>query len=417
MPPVGLYLHIPFCTHRCAYCDFNTYARYEHLIPAYVHALKREIEILGANAPSDLEVCTVYLGGGTPSLLSPSQLAVLLNQIRASFKILPGTETTIEANPDTVTESDLASIRELGVDRISFGAQSTNPEELRLLERTHDFVVVINAVAAARRAGFTNLNLDLIFGLPGQSVASWQRSVRRILDLEPEHVSAYGLTLEHGTPFSKWVGRGLVAAPDPDVAAEMYEAAGDELAAAGLRQYEISNWARPGRECLHNLQYWRGLAYLGLGAGAHGYWGGMRTSNVLRIATYIERMNERRSKAAPNAYPLSPSTVSHHRQSEEDERTDFMLMRLRLTSEGVPAAVFQERFGRALSETYDGQISELQAHGLVEWSENRTSEDDSSSDVLRLTKRGRLLGNQVFMRFIESEADLPAAGPPRSDAE
>jgi oxygen-independent coproporphyrinogen-3 oxidase len=311
----------------------------------------------------------------------------------------------MEANPDTVTERDLALIRQLGIDRISFGVQSTSPEELQLLERTHDFITVIKAVTAARSAGFGNLNLDLIFGLPGQSLASWKQSVQRILGLVPDHVSAYALTLEHGTPFSKWVGRGLIAAPDPDLAADMYEAAGEELEAAGLRQYEISNWARPGHECRHNLQYWRGLPYLGLGAGAHGYWGGIRTSNVLRIASYIARMSAPRPGAALLPYPITAGTVGHHRQSDADEMSDFMLLRLRLTSEGVPVRVFQDRFGRSLSDAYGDEISRLRSQDLVEWTKCRTPDDGISSDVLRLTKRGRLLGNQVFMSFIDSASE------------
>src|SRR5215207_10312909 len=292
--PFSLYFHIPFCTHRCAYCDFNTYAGQEELIPGYVEALLREIEFVGQQttqlANKATTVHTIFFGGGTPSLLSPRQFETIFKAIRTNFVRTDDAEITIEANPGTVSYENLLELRKIGINRISYGVQSANAEELRMLERAHDFFDVIEAVTSARKAGFENLNLDLIYGLPEQTLQTWQTTVKRILDLHPEHISAYALTLEHGTPFGRWSSKGLLPLPDPDLAAEMYEWASETFEANGYIQYEISNWAKPGHECRHNLQYWRGRPYLAFGAGAHGYANGYRYSNVLRIKTYIERL-------------------------------------------------------------------------------------------------------------------------------
>ncbi len=391
--PLSLYFHIPFCTHRCAYCDFNTYAGQEAIIPAYVEALCKEIEFVGSQRERTRdEVHTIFFGGGTPSLLSRTQFESIFESIHTNFKLKDEAEITIEANPGTVTSADLRALRQIGVNRISYGVQSANTEELRMLERIHNFFDVIEAVTAARKAGFRNLNLDLIYGLPEQKLSTWQTTVKRILDLHPEHISAYALTLEHGTPFGRWSSKGLLPLPDPDLAAEMYEWLSETLETNGYTQYEISNWAKPGYECRHNLQYWRGLPYLAFGAGGHGYANGYRYSNVLRIKTYVERLTNP-SSVVP--YPLSPATVNHHIQSHQDDMSEFMLTGLRLTREGVSADEFQARFGKAMHEVYGKEIDELIRSGLVE---NFVGMGNRPS--LRITQRGRLLGNQVFMRFV-----------------
>ena len=390
----SLYFHIPFCTHRCAYCDFNTYAGQEEMIPAYVEALVREINFVGnqltrtqsPNCPTIIH--TIFFGGGTPSLLSPEQFASIFEAIRSNFRLTDDAEITIEANPGTVSDDNLLSLRQVGINRISYGVQSANTEELRLLERTHSFFDVIEAVAAARRASFENLNLDLIYGLPEQTLKTWQTTVRRILDLHPEHISAYALTLEHGTPFGRWAAKGLLPLPDPDLAAEMYEWLTDALEANGYLQYEISNWAKRGFECRHNLQYWRGQPYLAFGAGAHGYAGGYRYSNVLRIKTYIERLINHQF---PHQFPITPATVNHHRQSPQDDMSEFMMTGLRLTREGVSEEEFQRRFGNSIWGVYGKEIQELINAGLLR---------NGLGKRVKLTERGRLLGNQVFMRFI-----------------
>ena len=388
MQDTSLYFHIPFCVHRCAYCDFNTYAGQEEAIPAYVQALCREVEHVGRKAPAALPVHTVFFGGGTPSLLTPGQFESIFTATRSSFALSDDAEVTMEANPGTVSPGDLQKLRTLGLNRISYGVQSANTEELRMLERVHDFFEVIEAVASARKAGFDNLNLDIIYGLPEQKLETWQTTVKRVIDLHPEHISAYALTLEHGTPFGRWSTRGLMPAPDPDLAADMYEWASETLEAHGYLQYEISNWAKPGRECRHNLQYWRGLPYLAFGAGGHGYANGYRYSNALRIKTYIDRLADPETSSLP--FPLSPSTVNQHRQTSTDDRSEFMMTGLRLTDEGISADEFQSRFGIRLLDLYGKEVESLRLKGLVEWKE----------DHLRLTRRGRLLGNQVFMQFV-----------------
>jgi oxygen-independent coproporphyrinogen-3 oxidase len=394
---LSLYLHIPFCVHRCAYCDFNTYAGQAGSIPAYVEALCREIRAAAASTPERCKVHTVFFGGGTPSLLSASQFESILGAVREQFDLVDP-EITIEANPGTVSAEGLLDLRRLGINRLSFGVQSADPAELRMLERQHDYFDVIHAVTWSRQAGFDNLNLDLIYGLPLQTLDRWQATVKLILGLRPEHISAYALTLEHGTPFGRWSARGMLPVPDPDAAADMYEWASETLESAGYRQYEISNWALPGRECRHNLQYWRTLPYLGLGAGAHGYASGLRYSNALRIKTYIERLAE--PMDARHEFPLTPAAVNQHRQSAQDDMGEFMMTGLRLTSEGVAANAFQERFARRMTEVYGHEIGDLVRLGLLEWTKTETSEAFKTSEVLRLTSRGRLLGNQVFMRFV-----------------
>jgi oxygen-independent coproporphyrinogen-3 oxidase len=409
--PYSLYLHIPFCRHRCAYCDFNTYAGQEESLPAYVDALCCEIEFTGKNAPEKLSLHTVFFGGGTPSLLTPRQFEDILQAISKHFALIEP-EVTIEANPGTVSLPDLRDMRSLGINRISFGVQSANPFELRMLERQHSYFDVVNAVTWARAAGFDNLNLDLIYGLPLQTLDDWSATLKLTLGLDPEHFSLYALTMEHGTPFGRWSARGLMPVPDPDLAADMYEWAEEALEAAGYQQYEISNWAvdrgprtaddpsstvysipfggrPPSHACIHNLQYWRGLPYLAAGAGAHGYVNGYRYSNVLRIKTYIDRLNTD-NRSLETDFPLTPATVNHHRQTLQDDMGEFMLTGLRLTREGASAQTFRERFGQEMEGVFGDEIEELIRLGLLE----------RQAEHLRLTRRGRLLGNQVFMRFV-----------------
>lgn len=394
MYPYSVYLHIPFCTHRCGYCDFNTYAGIESLIPNYVTALCREIELTSKSLGHNLPIHSIFFGGGTPSLLPLAELERIFQSLHLSFEWLPGIEITLEANPGTLSAAYLQGLHTLGVSRLSLGVQSAHPAELRLLERQHSYSDVIQAVTWARQAGFDNLNLDLIFGLPHQALETWQHTLDLVANLEPEHFSLYALTVEHGTPLAHWTGRGLLAEPDPDMAADMYEWAAQRLAAAGYGQYEISNWGRllPGGDllaCRHNLQYWRNQPYLGFGAGAHGYAGGVRTANVLSPAAYIQRVRE----GSTLAFPLTQATQSAQSIDRATEIGETMMMGLRLTREGVNRLAFQNRFGQDLEDLFKQEIKELKEAGLLEWA----GEDQTA---LRLTERGHLLGNQVFMRFI-----------------
>ena len=395
--PISLYFHIPFCIHRCAYCDFNTYAGQEDSIPDYVEALQKEIQFVGRSTPANHPVHTIFFGGGTPSLLTANQLELILSSIHASFHLATETEVSLEANPGTCSREFLQDIKTLGFNRISFGVQSANPNELRLLERIHDYGDVVNAVKWSRQARFDNLNIDLIYGLPEQTMADWQKTVNLILGLHPEHLSLYALTLEHGTPFGRWAKRGLLPIPDPDLAAEMYEWAGERLPMNGFEQYEISNWSKPGRECRHNLQYWRNETYLGFGSGAHGYGGGIRYSNVLRIKTYINRLLTSVEDDYP--FPLSPATVNKHRNTPKEDMQETMMTGLRLTGEGISSTEFRQRFKLDLLDVFGREIEDLIHLDLLEWVDAALP-GGRKDQRLRLSKRGRLLGNQVFMRFV-----------------
>jgi oxygen-independent coproporphyrinogen-3 oxidase len=388
----SLYFHIPFCTHRCAYCDFNTYAGQASFIPAYVDALCNEIRSIAGSAPKRLSVHTIFFGGGTPSLLTPWQYEQILQTITGLFDLsgLATLEASLEANPGTVTLDSLHGLRQVGFNRISFGVQSFHVDELRQLERIHDPFDVLEAVRWARQAGFENLNLDLIYGLPEQTLLRWQESLRRAVNLGPEHLSLYALTIEHGTPFGRWAARGLLPMPDPDLAADMYEAASETLAGQGYEQYEISNWSKPGFQCRHNLQYWRNLPYLGFGAGAHGCANGLRIANVLRIKPYIDRLAPDR-EISSLAFPLSPATVSCIRITRRVEMQETLMLGLRLTQEGISPEAFQARFEQPLMDVFGKEIFELIDLELLEWT--------GIEERVRLTRRGRLLGNQVFLRF------------------
>lgn len=401
MTSYSLYLHIPFCRHRCAYCDFNTYAGLQALIPDYVSALCAEARWLAEISGERLPFHTIFFGGGTPSLLPTHELERILTALNQAFELLPGSEISLEANPGTLHLDYLRGLRSLGVNRLSLGVQSALADELRLLEREHDLLDVIRAVEWARRAGFDNLNLDLIYGLPYQTLELWRVSLKWALRLHPEHLSLYALTLEHGTPMQHWVSHGLLPEPDADTAADMYDEASEQLEKAGYTQYEISNWAKEISNfefpiskllaCRHNLQYWRNLPYLGLGAGAHGYAAGVRYSNHLNPAAYIRRLTAHNTQYEPTfPFPLSPAVAESHPVDRAGEIGETMMMGLRLTREGVRDAVFQARFGVSLQDQFAKPIARLQGDGLLEW----------AGDALRLTRRGRLLGNRVFREFV-----------------
>jgi oxygen-independent coproporphyrinogen-3 oxidase len=400
MERYSIYLHIPFCRHRCSYCDFNTYAGLESLIPDYLAGLGLETRMLGESTGRRLPVRTIFFGGGTPSLLPVSGLESLLQTLKDFFDLSQVEEITLEANPGTLSLDYLKALRSSGINRLSLGMQSARQEELDLLERQHDFGDVVQAVSWSRRAGFDNVNLDLIFGLPYQTLGDWETNLERALTLSPDHFSLYALTLEHGTPMAHWVERGLLDEPDPDLAAEMYELAACRLSEAGYIQYEISNWARSDRNggflaCLHNLQYWRNLPYLGMGAGAHGYANGVRTVNVLAPYGYLHRLQRGMGEEGVNVYPfpVTPATMNAQSIDRQTEIGETMMMGLRLTQEGVSASAFRRRFGESLEEVFGDEIRELAAFGLLERA-------GPERDILRLTEQGRLLGNQVFSRFI-----------------
>lgn len=384
MTSLSLYLHIPFCRHRCAYCDFNTYTSLADLQTAYAASLAAEVQQVAGTERRRAH--TLFFGGGTPSLMTPTQLETILTAVHTHFAVTEDAEVTLEANPGTVDLAYLAALRELGINRLSFGVQSAIPGELALLEREHDFAAAVTAVHLARQAGISNINLDLIYGVPGQTLASWSESVRAALALQPTHISLYCLTIEPGTPMKRWLDNGRIPAPDPDLAADQYELACDQMAAHGYAHYEISNWALPGYACAHNLTYWRNGEYLGLGAGAHGHAAGMRYEVVKQPRVYIRRLQH----AEAPGYPLSTAVAAHHALTRQEQMTDTVITQLRLLEEGLDLTTFRQKFGQSLLDVYGRTVAQLLEWGLLAL----------SGDRLRLTPQGWFLSNQVFYRFL-----------------
>jgi oxygen-independent coproporphyrinogen-3 oxidase len=341
--PAGIYAHVPFCLTRCGYCDFNAYAGLGRLAPRYVRALLREAE-LAAPAWAGERIVSVFLGGGTPTTLEVADLKAVLTHLRDRFPVVADPEVTIEANPDTVDPWKLEGLLSAGFDRLSMGAQSFDRAVLGALERIHDPDAVRRAVHEARAAGYANVNLDLIYGADGESVESWGRTVREAIDLEPEHVSAYALTIEPSTPLGRKVQVGTLPAPDPDLQADMFESACALLAEAGYRHYEVSNWAKPGFECVHNLGYWERRPYLGLGAGAHSYRDERRWWNVRPPEEYMAQV-EAGSLPVGGEECLEPS----------DAYLEEVFLRLRIL-EGVPSSWVEP--GRAAPFLESGLLRE-----------------------------------------------------------
>ncbi|MBP6470351.1 MAG: radical SAM family heme chaperone HemW [Chloroflexi bacterium] len=384
---LSLYIHIPFCGHRCAYCDFNTYTSLGELKGAYAAAVCAELAQVAGGEKRPYH--TIFFGGGTPSLMPPETIRQILQAVNAHFSPVGVPEITMEANPGTVDGAYLTAVAAAGVNRLSFGVQSAVASELALLERTHDFATAVQAVAMARAAGLSNFNLDLIYGLPGQTLASWRESLDAVLALEPPHLSLYCLTIEPGTPMQRWLLNGRIQPPDPDLAADQYDLACDLLAQHGYDHYEISNWAKPGGECAHNLTYWRDGEYLGLGAGAHGHAGGVRYQVVKQPRVYIRRLEMSEARG----YPLSTAVSDYHAISQDEAMTDAVITQLRLLQEGLDLAAFAARFGRTLDEAFPGTAAQLAAWDMVREANGR----------LYLTPKAYFLSNQVFYRFILSD--------------
>lgn len=377
-----MYIHIPFCAVRCHYCDFNTYAGLEKYFEPYADAVREEIR-QAAGEYGRLPIQTIFIGGGTPTVLPPGQLGGILAACREHFAVAPDAEITSEANPGTVDQAHFTALRALGVNRLSMGVQSFDEAELKWLGRIHSAGEAEQAFDAARAAGFTNINLDFIFGLPGQAPGAWARTLERAVGLGPEHLSLYSLTVEAGTPLADSVRRGRVPAPDDDLAADLYLASQDLLAAHGYAQYEISNWAKDAsHQCRHNLVYWRDEAYLGFGAGAHSYARDRRWWNVRPVPQYIQRINAGK-----------PAVSGQETVGRRLEMGETMMLGLRLVLEGVGESGFRARFGVSLDEAFGEELAALTARGLIERLPAR----------VRLTAEGRLLGNRVFAEFLPEE--------------
>ncbi|BBY30730.1 radical SAM family heme chaperone HemW [Mycolicibacterium sediminis] len=370
----GIYVHVPFCATRCGYCDFNTYTPSElgGANPrGWLEALKQELALAAATPAGARAVNTVFVGGGTPSMLGSDGLAEVLDAIRSEFVLAPGAEVTTESNPESTSSEFFARLLDAGFTRISLGMQSTAPHVLRVLDRVHSPGRAVEAALEARSVGFDHVNLDLIYGTPGETDDDLRRSIDAAIGADVDHVSAYALIVEDGTALARRVRRGEVVSPDDDVMATRYELLDERLAAAGLDWYEVSNWCRPGGECLHNMGYWAGGEWWGAGPGAHGYVDGRRWWNVKHPSTYAETLAR---GELPVAGFEEPSTAERHLE-------DVMLrMRLR---DGLSVDLLEDR-ERARAES-------LCQDGLLLGGDGR----------LVLTDRGRLLADAVVRDLLD----------------
>ena len=394
---LGLYIHIPFCEKKCPYCDFNTYAGLQTSFQATVDALCKEMERWSAQVKTR-PIHSIFLGGGTPTVLTDGQLTQLFETVQRCFMLEPGCEITCEANPGTVDRPKFKLLHSLGVNRLSLGVQSFQPQELQFLGRIHDVDDVLQAFAAAREAGFKNINLDFIFGLPEQPLANWQATLEQALALGPEHLSLYSLIVEPNTPLLHWVKTGQVKAPDEDCAAELYEFAMARLADAGYQQYEVSNWAKisdgdqadstPALASAHNLIYWRNHEYLGIGPGAHSHLrsasedsasSSKRWGNRKPVPSYVKRINQGK-------------TVEEFSEDIDLRMSmgETMMLGLRLLQEGVTFERFQALHGIELPVIFADELAHLHKLHLI----------DIDQQKVRLTRQGLMMGNQVFAHFL-----------------
>lgn len=386
LQPLGVYVHIPFCRHRCHYCDFNTYEGLDLLHAPYVDALVGQIEAwrrrlpdaLGRPAMPEGPATSIFFGGGTPTLLPPRALGRILDAIGRAVGVAPDAEITVEANPETVDERVFESLLRLGFNRFSVGVQATAGEVLRALGRTHSGPRALDALAAAHSAGAINVNADLIYGSPWETPESWENALSQVADAGVQHVSAYALTVEEGTPLGRRVADGRAPDVDPDLQAERWEVAVQFLGSAGFERYETSNWATPGRACSHNLLYWSGGNYLAFGAGAHGHLDGTRWWCTRLPRDFIDQ-HERGEAAVAGMETLTPA----------ERAGEAISLGLRMT-QGLDLAAFDARFGRHWLAEREPVLQALERQGLVERSEGR----------LRVAPRATFVADDVMARLV-----------------
>ena len=377
MDPIGLYLHIPYCLHKCGYCDFNSHNINEAEMESYVRALLLEME-QAAKGAKDRRVNTIFFGGGTPTTLPFADLARILEACRRHFKVDPEAEITCEANPATIPQADLAQLRQAGFNRLSIGVQSFDPDELKRLERVHSVDEVYLTVERARQAGFDNLSLDLMFGLPGQTTRLWKSNLQRAIDLQPDHLSAYNLTIEPDTVFFKQQAQGQLKMPPDDFQRELFEIAIDTLTEAGYEHYEISNYAQPGKQCRHNLNYWVNGEYIGLGAGASSTLNGEHYKNVNLPARYIAQINETQTAVESRETP-----------DRRQRMGEAVMLGLRLR-EGLNLSIFKRQFGISFYDAFGDTIEKMEKMELLEISNGQIS----------LSRKGLFLADSVIVEFI-----------------
>jgi oxygen-independent coproporphyrinogen-3 oxidase len=384
----GVYIHFPYCRKRCPYCDFATHARERIPHQAYADAVLRELEV---RAPlfAGRRAVSIYFGGGTPGLWEPEQMARVLAAVKAAFAALPEAEITLEANPGELPYEQLCALREAGITRLSLGVQSLEARHLVALGRLHGSEEPKQAVANARRAGFDNLSLDLMFGLMGQTLDELDRDLDGLLALQPEHLSIYNLTVEERTPFGAMKREGTLVLPDAGVCADMFERVRERMEQAGFEHYEVSNYARPGRRAVHNTLYWNGGEYLGLGSSAHSYrraeGAGERFATVRSVDDWFERVP--RIGGVPLAE--DPAIVGYEQLDADALEREAMWLGLRLI-DGIARGTHRERHGQDPAERHAAELERLAREGLVE----------VSSDRVRLTRRGVLFADEVGARFI-----------------
>lgn len=371
------YLHIPFCEHICFYCDFNKVFLEGQPVDEYVDALIKEMQLSKQRHPKE-EISTFYIGGGTPTTLNERQLEKLLNGIRSTYSLPKGAEFTMEANPESISFEKLKIMRDYGVNRLSMGVQSFNNDILKKIGRIHTAEQVYTSVADARRAGFENMTIDLIFRLPNQTMADFEDSLKKALELDLPHYSIYALILENKTVFYNLMRQGKLPLPSEDTEADMYALAIETMSKNGRNQYEISNFALPGYESQHNLTYWKNESYFGFGAGAHGYIDGIRYHNHGPIQQYLAPLRE-------NNLPI----IRQQRLSKQEQMEEEMILGLR-TMVGVSQKHFADKFQTPLLDQYAAVIADLVADGLLL----------VDGDRIRLTQRGVFLGNEVFRSFL-----------------
>jgi oxygen-independent coproporphyrinogen-3 oxidase len=376
MTAAGLYVHIPFCSSRCSYCDFATGLYQSELAERYIRCVVNEIS---ASQYHGENVDTIYFGGGTPSLLATGQLDRILASLSDNFKIAAETEITLEINPGSATPEKLRAFRSLGVNRASFGAQTFDDAELAKLGRSHNTADALRTFADLREAGFANVSFDLIAGLPGQTLDGWRRNIRQALDLAPEHLSFYLLEVHSGTPLAEHIRRGIQPQPDEDLAGVMYEWMLEQATAAGYEHYEISNLCRPGFHSRHNVKYWTAAPYYGFGCSAHSYDGeARRWSNHRDVLKYVSTVESGKSPV-----------VEEQQLSPTDVRAEAVFLGMRMM-EGVDLRRYRESFGVDLRDEHAEDLDRFCKAGLVEL----------DGDLIRLTRTGALLSNEVFAAFV-----------------
>ena len=377
-----LYIHVPFCIRKCAYCDFLSGPADDKTIECYVGKLIEEIQAHGAGETMDKNiVTTIFFGGGTPSILSGSQMRRIMEAVKANFDIAEDAEISMEANPGTVTKEKLECYRQADINRISFGLQSADDEELKLLGRIHTWEEFLESFQLARECGFDNINVDLISAIPKQTLESWESSLRNVIALEPEHISAYSLIVEEGTPFCEKYGEGAeceVLLPSEEDERQMYHCTEALLREAGYHRYEISNYAKPGRECRHNLGYWERKNYLGIGLGASSLIDNVRYKNTECLEDYIQWSCE-----------LNKIQKEREILSKAEQMEEFIFLGLR-KMEGISKKLFQNTFGMTLEQCYGKNIQNMIEKGLLVMEE----------DVLKLTKAGIDISNYVFTELL-----------------